>query len=326
MYQVFRFWDGWSRWSTYSNIFSQKSTHDFVFFFKCLIPCNLKFPYFPCFFTQKQGDDWSTLGAKLEGLMFNHQWYWHESPQAPWQTFAMQILEDLFPFSKVFLLNLRIFFEDLWKYEKTNTSHKSLFESLDWKPKKIKIFNFKVQSESLGVQKFVNWSRWFKSIPFLVQESGSPVEVGSLSYYLHNFIYTSQVVVWDFFHQQYWKESLNIYIIATRWQQNWSLLGLFLSSFSSHRTLSAVCVGQWRFVCRLKLPFSASDKDCQWKSVRDPIWKIPWKILPQYPIPNMIFFWQNPQQVSARFTVFPGDGGVHGPCLQPLMLHLGAAW
>jgi len=29
----------------------------------------------------------------------------------------------------------------------------------------------------------------------------SPVEVGSLSYYLQGF-YTSQVVVWDFFHQQ----------------------------------------------------------------------------------------------------------------------------
>ena len=83
------------------------------------------------FFLQKQGDDWSTLGAKLEGLMFNHQWYWHESPEARWQTFAMQILEDLFPFSKVFLLNLRSIDLDLWKYEKTNKSHKSLFESLD---------------------------------------------------------------------------------------------------------------------------------------------------------------------------------------------------
>ena len=30
----------------------------------------------------------------------------------------------------------------------------------------------------------------------------SPVEVGSLSQYLEGF-YTSQVVVWDFFHQQY---------------------------------------------------------------------------------------------------------------------------
>ena len=37
------------------------------------------------------------------------------------------------------------------------------------------------------------------------------------------------------------------------------------------------------------------------------------------------FFLQNPQQVSARFAVFLGDGGVYGPCLQPLMLHLGAA-
>ena len=30
----------------------------------------------------------------------------------------------------------------------------------------------------------------------------SPVEVGSLSHYLQGF-YTSRVVVWDFFHQEY---------------------------------------------------------------------------------------------------------------------------
>ena len=33
----------------------------------------------------------------------------------------------------------------------------------------------------------------------------SPVEVGSLSHYLRGF-YTCQVVVWDFFHQQYLKK------------------------------------------------------------------------------------------------------------------------
>ena len=31
----------------------------------------------------------------------------------------------------------------------------------------------------------------------------SPVEVGSLSHYLQGLFFTSQVVVWDFFHQQY---------------------------------------------------------------------------------------------------------------------------
>ena len=91
--------------------FFHKKARMICFFSSNVFPlnCNFKFPYFPCSFTQKQGDDWSTLGAKLEGLMFNHQWYWHESPQAPWQTFAMQILEDLFPFSTVLLQNLRIF-------------------------------------------------------------------------------------------------------------------------------------------------------------------------------------------------------------------------
>lgn len=60
-----------------------KKTCLICFFSSNVFPLNrnLNFPYFQCFL-QKQGDDWSTLGAKLEGLMFNHQWYWHESPEA----------------------------------------------------------------------------------------------------------------------------------------------------------------------------------------------------------------------------------------------------
>lgn len=94
----------------------------FVFKWFSLEP-QFEFSIIPVFFLQKQGDDWSTLGAKFEGLMFNHQWYWHESPQAPWQTVAMQILEDLFPFFKGFFAQSAYFFKGSLEIRKNK--HKS---------------------------------------------------------------------------------------------------------------------------------------------------------------------------------------------------------
>ena len=38
MYQVFRFWDGWSRWSTYSNNLSPKKHAWFVIFLQMFFP------------------------------------------------------------------------------------------------------------------------------------------------------------------------------------------------------------------------------------------------------------------------------------------------
>lgn len=64
LYQVFRFWDGWSRWPTYSNNVSQKNMHD-LFFSSNVFPLNrnLNFPYFPCFFFYKNKE---MIGRRLE--------------------------------------------------------------------------------------------------------------------------------------------------------------------------------------------------------------------------------------------------------------------
>ena len=307
--QVFRFSDGWSWWPTHSNNFSWKELYDLICVQMFPLNCNLNFPYFPCFFLQKQGDDWSTLGAKLEGA------YVQPSMVLAWvargaasQTFAMQILEDLFPFSKVFC-SICVFFWGSLEIRKTNTSHKSLFESLDWKSKRSNFSTSKYSMKVLAVQKFVKWLRWFKSIPLMVQESGL-TSWGLVVYLIiYRILYTSQVVVWDFFHQQC-LEGIPEHLYH-RYQMTTKLVvvGIVSEFLGVLYTLNALCRLCWAseglfFDSFFQLP----KKWLSGKFLWDPIWKIPWKIPIPISSPICFFLGKIRSRSPQDSLFFLGDG------------------
>ena len=125
----------------------------------------------------------------------------------------------------------------------------------------------------------------------MVQESGSPVEVGSLSHYLQNFTHPR----WLFgissinsFRRNQWKFISSLpgdNKIGCCWDCFWIPRGFL------HITPSLPFVlGQWRFVCWLKLPFFSFQK----KAVSENSFGILFgksheKILSQYPTQYVFF-------------------------------------
>lgn len=118
---------------------------DLFFFFKCFsLEPQFEFSIFPVFFTKTRRwlvDAWSkTWGAYVQPSMVLA---WVARGTAS-QTFAMQILEDLFPFSKVFCSICVVFFKGSLEIRKNK--HKSQVPLWKLKLKTKKDRTFQLQS------------------------------------------------------------------------------------------------------------------------------------------------------------------------------------